>query len=185
MNQQTPETVLAATRPLLFIEGLKRTTATNAVVLGASIPVFTVAVALLLGRERATLTKLLGLGLVGQDHAVAEHVDADRLDVLGCDVAAVAQERVRARRQRGGIVPRLLPQQDRLAARGNGCATRAACATAARSGTLARPSALLLGSFRLPAGSFGLLSRFFDPPAGSSDMPLRSALPFVSRNALL
>ena len=48
---------------LLFIEGLKRTTATNAVVLGASIPVFTVAVALVLGRERATLTKLLGLSL--------------------------------------------------------------------------------------------------------------------------
>ena len=46
---------------LLFIEGLERSTATNAVVLGASIPVFTVAVALLLGRERATPLKLAGL----------------------------------------------------------------------------------------------------------------------------
>ena len=42
---------------------------------------------------------LLGLGLVGEDDAVAQHVGADRLDVLGRDVAAVAQERVRARRQ--------------------------------------------------------------------------------------
>src|SRR6185369_2604307 len=41
---------------------------------------------------------VLRLRLVGQDHAVAQHVHADRLDVLGRDVAAVAQERVRARR---------------------------------------------------------------------------------------
>src|SRR3954451_7221742 len=40
---------------------------------------------------------VLRLGLVGQDHAVAQHVHADRLDVLGRDVAAVAQEGVRAR----------------------------------------------------------------------------------------
>jgi drug/metabolite transporter (DMT)-like permease len=46
---------------LLFIEGLARTTATNAVVMGASIPVFTVGVALALGRERATPWKLVGL----------------------------------------------------------------------------------------------------------------------------
>src|SRR5262245_22154078 len=37
---------------------------------------------------------LLGLGLVGQDDPVAEHVHAHRLDVLGRDVAAVAQEGV-------------------------------------------------------------------------------------------
>src|SRR5262245_4629237 len=42
---------------------------------------------------------LLGLRLVGEDHPVAEHVDADGLDVLGGDVAAAAQEGVRARRQ--------------------------------------------------------------------------------------
>src|SRR4029077_18228730 len=40
---------------------------------------------------------LLGLGLVGQDDAMAKHVDADGLDVLGGDVAAVAQEGVGAR----------------------------------------------------------------------------------------
>lgn len=48
---------------MLFLEGLSRSTATNAVVLGAAIPVLTVAVALVLGRERATPLKLLGLGV--------------------------------------------------------------------------------------------------------------------------
>ena len=52
-----------AANQLLFIEGLQRTSATNAVVLQASIPVFTVAVALLLGLERATAWKLGGLVL--------------------------------------------------------------------------------------------------------------------------
>ena len=42
---------------------------------------------------------LLGLGLVAEHDAVAQHVGADRLDVLRGDVAAVAQERVRARRE--------------------------------------------------------------------------------------
>src|SRR6185312_11777958 len=42
---------------------------------------------------------LLGLRFVGQDNPVPEDVDADGLDVLGGDVAAVAQEGVRARRQ--------------------------------------------------------------------------------------
>jgi drug/metabolite transporter (DMT)-like permease len=46
---------------LIFIAGLERSTATNAVVIGASIPVFTVGVALALKRERATGAKLLGL----------------------------------------------------------------------------------------------------------------------------
>ena len=48
---------------LLFLSGLARTTATNAIVLGASIPVFTTGVALLLKRERATRYKLTGLAL--------------------------------------------------------------------------------------------------------------------------
>src|SRR5262245_36093710 len=43
---------------------------------------------------------LFGLGLVAHDDAVAEHVRADRLDVLGRDVAAALEERVRLRRQR-------------------------------------------------------------------------------------
>src|SRR3954447_9649717 len=48
---------------LLFIAGLARTTATNAVVIGATIPVFTVGVAVVLRRERATRAKLLGLAV--------------------------------------------------------------------------------------------------------------------------
>ena len=48
---------------LLFLAGLSRTSATSAVVLGASIPVFTVGVALAMGRERATSLKLGGLGV--------------------------------------------------------------------------------------------------------------------------
>lgn len=48
---------------LIFITGLQRTTATNAVVIGASIPVFTVGVALALRKEAATAAKLLGLGV--------------------------------------------------------------------------------------------------------------------------
>ncbi len=48
---------------LLFVTGLARTTATNAVVLGASIPVFTVGVAVVLRREQATPLKLLGLAV--------------------------------------------------------------------------------------------------------------------------
>jgi drug/metabolite transporter (DMT)-like permease len=46
---------------LIFIEGLQRTTATNAVVIGTTIPVFTVAVAVILRREAATPLKVLGL----------------------------------------------------------------------------------------------------------------------------
>src|SRR5437899_2658811 len=48
---------------LLFIAGLQRTTATNAVVIGATIPVFTVGVAVFLRREAATPAKLLGLAV--------------------------------------------------------------------------------------------------------------------------
>jgi drug/metabolite transporter (DMT)-like permease len=48
---------------LLFIAGLERSTATNAVVIGATIPVFTVGVALLLKREQATTAKIMGLAV--------------------------------------------------------------------------------------------------------------------------
>ncbi len=48
---------------LLFIVGLAHTTATNAVVIGATIPVFTVGVAVVLGREHATAAKLGGLAV--------------------------------------------------------------------------------------------------------------------------
>ena len=43
--------------------GWQRTTATNAVVIGATIPVFTVGVAVVLRKEAATLAKLLGLAV--------------------------------------------------------------------------------------------------------------------------
>ena len=39
---------------------------------------------------------LLGLGFVGEDHAVTQNIHADRLDVVGCDVRPVAQETHRA-----------------------------------------------------------------------------------------
>ena len=48
---------------LLFISGLQRTTATNAVVIGSTIPVFTVGVAVALRKEAATLPKLFGLAV--------------------------------------------------------------------------------------------------------------------------
>jgi drug/metabolite transporter (DMT)-like permease len=46
---------------LLFMEGLTYTTVTNAVVIGATIPVFTVGVAVALRKEAATLPKVMGL----------------------------------------------------------------------------------------------------------------------------
>ncbi len=46
---------------LLFIAGLARTTATNAIVIGTTIPVFTVGVAVALRKEAATATKVVGL----------------------------------------------------------------------------------------------------------------------------
>lgn len=48
---------------ILFVEGLARTTATNAIVLNATIPVFTTGVAIALRREQATLLRLIGLGV--------------------------------------------------------------------------------------------------------------------------
>lgn len=50
-----------AANQLLFLGGLERTTATNATVLVTTIPVFTFLVALVLGRERATLRGAVGL----------------------------------------------------------------------------------------------------------------------------
>ncbi len=52
-----------AANQLLFIAGLARTTATTAVVLGTTIPVFTVALAIATRRERATVRRVLGVGL--------------------------------------------------------------------------------------------------------------------------
>jgi drug/metabolite transporter (DMT)-like permease len=56
-----------AANQLLFIAGLARTTATMALVLGTTIPVFTAGLAIALGRERRSARRLagIGLGLVG------------------------------------------------------------------------------------------------------------------------
>jgi drug/metabolite transporter (DMT)-like permease len=48
---------------LIFIVGLQRTTATNAIVIGATIPVFTVGVAVALRKEVATVAKVVGLSV--------------------------------------------------------------------------------------------------------------------------
>ena len=50
---------------VLFLEGVKRTTAIHANILITTIPPFTLAVALLLGREKATWAKLAGIMLAG------------------------------------------------------------------------------------------------------------------------
>lgn len=46
---------------LLFLEGVARTTAINANILITAVPVFTLAIALLLKRERATVGKVVGI----------------------------------------------------------------------------------------------------------------------------
>jgi drug/metabolite transporter (DMT)-like permease len=60
---------------LIFIEGLQRTTATNAVVIGTLIPVFTVAVAVATRKEAATPAKVLGLAVAFAGAMVIVGVD--------------------------------------------------------------------------------------------------------------
>lgn len=50
---------------VLFLEGVQRTTAVHANILITTIPVFTLAIALLLGREAASAFKLAGIALAG------------------------------------------------------------------------------------------------------------------------
>ncbi len=52
-----------AANQLLFVAGLERTTATTAVVLGTSIPVFTMGIAVVAGRERATASHVGGVAV--------------------------------------------------------------------------------------------------------------------------
>jgi drug/metabolite transporter (DMT)-like permease len=61
----------------LFIHGLARSTATNAVVIGSTIPVFTLLTALVLRRERARLHRVLGMAVAFAGVAVL--VGADEL----------------------------------------------------------------------------------------------------------
>jgi len=59
----------------LFIQGLARSTATNASVLGATIPVFTVLVAIILKREPARIRRLVGIGIAFAGAALLVGVD--------------------------------------------------------------------------------------------------------------
>ena len=63
----------------LFVQGLARSTATNASVLGSTIPVFTALIAIVLGRERAQLRRLAGIAIAFA--AVAALVGADRMSM--------------------------------------------------------------------------------------------------------
>ncbi len=63
----------------LFIQGLARTTATNATVLGSTIPVFTALAAIALGREPARPRRLAGIALAFAGAALL--VGADRLSL--------------------------------------------------------------------------------------------------------
>jgi len=63
----------------LFVQGLARSTATNASVLGSTIPVFTALIAISLGRERAQLRRLAGIAIAFA--AVAALVGADRMSM--------------------------------------------------------------------------------------------------------
>ncbi len=65
---------------LLFLEGVARTTAINANILITTIPIFTLAIAMLLGRERASWAKLGGIGLAGLGAIYLIGPDRMRLD---------------------------------------------------------------------------------------------------------
>ena len=61
----------------MFIHGLARTTATNTVVLGATIPVFTALLAIVLGKEPVRARRLAGMAIAFG--GVAAFVGADRM----------------------------------------------------------------------------------------------------------
>ncbi len=65
---------------LLFLEGVKRTTAINTNIMVTTIPVFTLAIALILGRERASWPKLAGICLAAAGAVYLIGPDRIRLD---------------------------------------------------------------------------------------------------------
>ena len=65
---------------LLFLEGVKRTTAINTNILVTTVPAFTLAIALVLGRERATWTKIGGIVLAAIGAVYLIGPDRIRLD---------------------------------------------------------------------------------------------------------
>lgn len=70
---------------VLFISGLKRTTATHATLLTATVPVFTILAGLLLGRERPTLRRLLAVPIAFS--GILFLLGPTRLDVRGGTLA--------------------------------------------------------------------------------------------------
>jgi drug/metabolite transporter (DMT)-like permease len=64
----------------MFIHGLARSTATNAVVIGSTIPVFTAVFAIVLRRERAKLVRLTGMAIAFSGVAVLVGADELSLD---------------------------------------------------------------------------------------------------------
>lgn len=79
----------AVLNQLLFLEGVHRTTAINANVLITAIPVFTLAIALLLGRERATAGKVVGILIAGAGAVILIGPDRISLDPTGTAGAAM------------------------------------------------------------------------------------------------
>lgn len=59
----------------LFVQGLARSTATNASVIGATIPIFTALVAIVLGREPVRARRLVGMAIAFTGVAVLAGVD--------------------------------------------------------------------------------------------------------------
>jgi drug/metabolite transporter (DMT)-like permease len=65
---------------ILFLEGLQRTSASNGAILVAMIPVFTLALAILLRRERATARRVAGVAAAFAGLAVMLRIEDFRLD---------------------------------------------------------------------------------------------------------
>jgi drug/metabolite transporter (DMT)-like permease len=86
------------TNQLLFLEGVKRTTAINTNILVTTVPVFTLAIALVLGRERLTWPKGGGIGLaalgavylIGPDRISLDPTTALGNALVACNTASYA-----------------------------------------------------------------------------------------------
>jgi len=91
---------------LLFLEGVKRTTAINTNILVTTVPAFTLAIALGLGYERATLSKVGGIVLAAAGAVYLIGPDRIRLDpttafgnaLIACNTASYAGYLVLAKR---------------------------------------------------------------------------------------
>ena len=83
---------------LLFLEGVRRTTAINTNIMVTTIPAFTLAIALILGRERASWPKLGGIGLaaagaiylIGPDRIHLDPATAFGNALIACNTCSYA-----------------------------------------------------------------------------------------------